>query len=191
MASHRYLVKIDAILSNERFGWYEAARPTSQQHQSLRHLNPLFKLKEAVFYFILVPSSQCFIDPSPEHCKPSLKGVPYPNMRQFARSMLVFQSGADTADLIDGMNLDEAWAEKHVDFDDLQVQGRAFTAALNAELRLHGLDELSTGVDYRRVWNRIVGTKERHIDASKKGRYKTRWRSIKNDTDPRTNDQDQ
>lgn len=107
-------------------------------------------------------------------------------MPQFARSLLVLQNGADLADFIDGMNLDEAWGEENIDFDDLQEQGLDFSAECNVLfLEDGGLPGLKLDEDYRRRWREIIGGKEGRIEPIKQGRYKTRWRRIKNDIDPR------
>ena len=110
-------------------------------------------------------------------------------MPYFARALLVMQFRPDLADFIDGMDLDEVWGEDNIDFDDLQVKGLEFSTALNAELQARCLvGQLNTDIDYRSEWNRIVRNKDKRIEPLKKGRYKTRWRRIRNDTDPRERD---
>ena len=165
---------------------YEYTTPPPPVPSSLRHSHPTFKLKEAGFFFILTPSSTCFIEPRSENFELSRKGVPYPRMPHFARSLLVLQNGADIADFIDGMNLDEAWAEKNIDFDDLQEKGLEFSKECNRVfLEVDGQPGLRLDEDYRRRWNDIVSGKNRRIEPMKQGRYKTRWRRIKSDIDPR------
>lgn len=141
-----------------------------------------------MFFFILTPSSQWFIDPRPEYCEMSKTGIPYPRMPQFARSLLLLQNGSDLADFVDGMDLDERWGEENINFDDLQLRGVEFTKAQNAELEAMDLGQFNINVDYRRKWNQVVDNKERRIEPIKKGRYKTTWRRIKNDIDPRQRD---
>lgn len=152
---------------------------------SLLHARPTFAMAGVCFYFILVPTSDCFVDPRPDQCERSHhQGIPYPQMAQFARSVLVQQNQRCIMnDFIDGMDLDKAWAEAHVDFADLQVRGRAFTEEFNAALAAQGLRTLKLDVDYRSLWNRAVDDKEKRIEPMKKGHYKSRWRQIKNDTD--------
>lgn len=164
---------------------YEPAEPPHPVWDTLRHLYPIFKVKSVGFFFILTPSSQYFIDPRPENCEVSMKGILYPKMSCFARALLVSQNRADVADFIDGMDLDEAWGEENIDFGDLQVKGLEFSAALNVELRARNMIPLNMNIDYRSEWNRIVGNKNKRIEPMKQGRYKTRWRRIKNDIDPR------
>lgn len=125
---------------------------------------------------MLRPSSQCYINPQPQHCELSLNGAPYPQMPQFAQSLLVLQKHRDLCDFIDGMNLDESWGEENIDFDDLQVKGSEFTRALNQDLAARGLGSYTVDVDYRRLWNHLASEKEkdRRIEPMKKGRYKTR-----------------
>ncbi|KAH7312579.1 hypothetical protein B0I35DRAFT_437327 [Stachybotrys elegans] len=164
---------------------YEPAKPCCPNVMSLRHVNPTFVRVGTGFFFVLRPSSQCFVDPRPEFCELSMNGIPYPQMAPFGRSLLVMQCWADLADFIDGMDLDEKWGDENIDFADLQVKGREFTDLYNAELRKFNLNQYSV-VDYRQRWIEIVETKARRIEPMKQGRYKTRWRRIKNDRDPRT-----
>lgn len=152
---------------------------------SLRHLNPTFQLKDAIYFFSFTPSSRCFIDPNTENCELSKSGVPYPKMRQFARAILATQNGGNLEDFVDGMDLDEKWGEENIDFDDLQVKGIEFANRLNPELQAANLSQLNVRTDFRKRWNAIVSRKERRIEPIKKGRYKTQWRRIKNDMDPR------
>ncbi|KAH7140923.1 hypothetical protein EDB81DRAFT_799183 [Dactylonectria macrodidyma] len=167
---------------------YEPVKPPPPVAKSLRHLNPTFQLRGVGYFFILTPSSRCFIDPEAENCDLSKKGIPYPKMPQFARSLLVLQNGSNIADFIDGMDLDEKWGKENIDFDDLQVKGIEFSNTQNVELRAANLGELNVRIDYRQLWIAIVSEKEGRIEPMKKGRYKTRWRRIKKDMDPRERD---
>jgi hypothetical protein len=167
---------------------YEPVKLLPPVVKSLRHLNPTFQLKGVGYFFFLTPSSRCFINLEMENCDISKKGILYPKMPQFARSLLVLQNGSNIADFIDGMDLDEEWAEENIDFDDLQVKGVEFSKMQNAELQAARLGELNVRINYRELWNAIVSEKEGRIESMKKGRYKTRWRRIKNDTDPRERD---
>lgn len=167
---------------------YEPVKLPPPVIKSLRHLNPTFQLKDVGYFFLLAPSSRCFINPETENCDISKKGIPYPKMPQFARSLLVLQNGSNIADFIDGMDLDEKWAEENIDFDDLQVKEVEFSKMQNAELQAARLGELNVRINYRELWNAIVSEKKGRIDPMKKGRYKTRWRRIKNDMDPRERD---
>lgn len=83
------------------------------------------------------------------------------------------------------MNLDENWGEDNVDFDDLQAKGMEFTKVINEELLAQDLGEINSKNNYRKLWNDIVRKKEGRTSPIKKGRYKTRWRRVKNDIDPR------
>ena len=109
-------------------------------------------------------------------------------MQQFVRSLLLLQDDSDLADFVDGMNLDEEWGEKNIDFDDLQAQGIEFNRVQNAELMANGLSQYNVNVDYRSRWNEVVRSKDGRISPMKRGRYKSRWRRIKNDVDPRQRD---
>lgn len=167
---------------------FEQAPPAPLLLQSLRHTRPTFILKGVYFVFILVPASDYFIDPSPDCCELSIKGIPYPKIHLFARSLLVLQNESDLCDFIDGMDLDRDWGESNLDFDNLQHKGLEFTRKQNAVFENMGLGSLRLDVNYRSMWNVEVDEKEKRIEPIKKGRYKTRWRRIKNDRDPRLRD---
>lgn len=138
------------------------------------------------FVFILVPASDHFVDPN---CfELSRQGIPYPKLHHFARSLLVLQDGANLCDFIDGMDLDEEWAESNLDFDNLQVEGLEYSRKRNAIFEEKDLGGLLLNHDYRSFWNQQVGEKEKRIEPMRKGRYKTQWRRIKNDIDPRLRD---
>lgn len=145
-------------------------------------------LKGVSFFFILVTTSDHFINPHPDSCELSRHGIPYPKLHYFARSLLVLQNGSDLCDFIDGMDLDEEWGEANLDYENLQIQGLKFTKALNAVLDEKDLGCLQLNHNYRSVWNQLVNDKEKRIEPMKKGRYKTQWRRIKNDMDPRLRD---
>lgn len=167
---------------------YEPAKPCPPGYKSVRYLNPFFHLKGVSFYFLITPSSRCFFDPKPENCEMS-KGVPYPTMPHFARSILALQNGADLADFVDGMNLDSEWARENIDFEDLQVKGLEFAKSMNAELVADGRTaSFYTDINFQQLWDSTASSKESRIEPMKKGRYKTRWRRIKKDTDPRLRD---
>ena len=167
---------------------FEQAPRAPPLFESLRHTRPTFILKGVNFVFILVPASDHFIDPSPDCCELSREGIPYPKIHRFARSLLVLQHKSNLCDFVDGMDLDKEWGESNLDFDDLQLKGLEFTKEQNAVLEKKGLGYIKLGVDYRSMWNRAVDEKEKRIEPMKKGRYKTRWRRIKNDMDPRLRD---
>lgn len=164
---------------------YEPAKPCPPGYRSVRYLNPFFHLKGVSFYFLLTPSSRYFFDPRPENCETS-KGVPYPTMPHFAQSLLALQYGPDLADFVDGMNLDKEWGRENIDFADLQVKGMEFARLMNAELVADGRTaSFYTDINFQKQWDNVTTTKESRIEPMKQGRYKTRWRRIKNDTDPR------
>ncbi|KAJ3465070.1 hypothetical protein MRS44_005728 [Fusarium solani] len=148
---------------------YEPVKLLPPVVKSLRHLNPTFQLKGVGYFFFLTPSSRCFINLEMENCDISKKGILYPKMPQFARSLLVLQNGSNIADFIDGMDLDEEWAEENIDFDDLQVKGVEFSKMQNAELQAARLGELNVRINYRELWNAIVSEKEGRIESMKKG----------------------
>ncbi|KAK4126406.1 hypothetical protein N657DRAFT_307068, partial [Parathielavia appendiculata] len=103
---------------------------------SLRHPFPCFRRKSYNFWFILTPSSNCFVDPSLEaHVERSKNGVPYASLTQFARSLLIQQCRSDIADFIDGMVLDIEWGARHIDFKAVQRASDGFIKLRNQRLQ--------------------------------------------------------
>ncbi|KAK4152574.1 hypothetical protein C8A00DRAFT_16113 [Chaetomidium leptoderma] len=170
---------------------YTAAPPPPPVPKSLRHTFPCFRLEGIMFYFILVPSSDSFVDPTlPNTVERSRNGVPYASLAQFARSLLVQQLWADVADLIDGMNLDTDWGFHDINLETLQQESRMFAELRNGHLKSHGCEGALYPQDMERIWRQLASNeaKEQRIEPLKKGRYFTRWRSIKFPEDPRTKD---
>ncbi|VUC31823.1 unnamed protein product [Clonostachys rosea] len=150
---------------------YQRAKPPPKVCHSLRHMYPCFQLKGVMFYFLLVPSTQYFFTPCPatiEHPKGSL---PYPKMPELAQSLLVLQDRNNLAAFIDALDLDEAWGDKHIDFNRLNVEGRKFAAQHNETFLAQNLYGLSTDTDFWAVWVKLVRTKEARIW----GRYGVHW----------------
>lgn len=173
---------------------YEPCAPPLPVPKSLRHVSPTFKSKEADFHLLLTPSRWQFLDPfRPETIERDSRSglLPYPRLPHLARALLVLQNGADVTDLVDGMDLDAQWGEAHLDFDDLQARALPFLEALNEDIKTGahahgrtGLPLLSTNnLDFRKRWNDIAEKKPMRIE---QGQYKTRWRRIQDDSDPRT-----
>ncbi|KAK3940928.1 hypothetical protein QBC46DRAFT_353751 [Diplogelasinospora grovesii] len=171
---------------------YEQARPPPPIPDSLRHSFPCLKISGVDFYVILVPSSDCLVDPSdPTHVERSGSGVPYASLIQFAKCLLVQRLWADIQDFIDGMNLDVDWGLQNLDFPALQQQSAEF-----AELRNKRLEEntgtrghLGTKIDMEQIWRKQASpeAKGKRIEPMKQGRYITRWRRVRDrDSDPRT-----
>jgi hypothetical protein len=159
---------------------------------SLRHTFPCIRLQGYNFWFILVPSSDCFIDPSnPHHVERSRNGVPYASITQFARSLLLQNMVADIADFVDGMDLDVEWGEKNIGFTALQEASGEFIECRNHRAQASGEDYgYLSPQDLKKLWDERA-TKEAkamRIEPLKQGRYFTRWRRIKSPEDPRTKD---
>ncbi|KAK4245074.1 hypothetical protein C7999DRAFT_16707 [Corynascus novoguineensis] len=171
---------------------YEAATPPPPVPWSRRHMFPCLRLKGFNFWFILVPSSDCLVDPSvPDHVERSRSGVPYASLVQFARSLLVQQLRHDVADLVDGMNLDVDWGMQHVDFDALQKESAKFIDLRNRRVKEAGDGHgFCSPKNMERLWRDLANeeAKERRIEPMKKSRYLTRWQRIKDPRDPREKD---
>lgn len=171
---------------------YEVAKPPPPVPWSLRHTFPCFQLRGYNFWFILTPSSDCFVDPSnPDHVEKSRNGVPYASIVQFARSLLLQNMTADIADFVDGMDLTIEWGEQNIGFDTLQEESARFIEIRNQRVKTHSDDSgwLSPQA-LRPLWEETASkeAKEKRIEPMKQGRYFTRWRRIKSPEDPRTKD---
>ncbi|KAK3293763.1 uncharacterized protein B0H64DRAFT_346516 [Chaetomium fimeti] len=171
---------------------YEVAQGPYPVPWSRRHAFPCFRLKGYNFWFILVPSSDCFVDPSiASHVEKSRNGVPYAALVQFSRSLLLQQMVADIADFIDGMDLTVDWGAENIGFATLQEQGAAFIERRNEQAMADsGRYGFLSPQPLEELWDEMASkeAKERRIEPMKQGRYFTRWRRIKSPEDPRTKD---
>ncbi|KAK0744601.1 hypothetical protein B0T21DRAFT_281441 [Apiosordaria backusii] len=161
--------------------------------KTLMHTYPRFTLKGVNFFFILLPAFECLLSPSPDQCERSTSGIPYPKLELFAQSLLDLQQYADLEDLVDGMDLDEAWGETHLQLDKpppvehIREKNDMIARSLPEDMReavsLALLSERPR--PSRDVWQRIVSTKHRRInDELPRHRYLTRFRKV-GSKDPR------
>lgn len=180
------------LLSADDSAKYEVAKPPPPIPSSRRHTFPCFRLKGYNFWFILVPSSDCFVDPSvADHVERSRNGVPYASLVQFARSLLLQQLIADIADLIDGMDLDIDWGVQNISFETLQEESVKFNELRNQRVTADGDGYgMRSPQVMEQLWSKRASkeAKEKRIEPMKQGRYFTRWRRIKSPEDPRTKD---
>lgn len=171
---------------------YEPAEPTLPCISSVRHQFPTYKQRGVHFFFILNPSSACFIDPRPEFCERSQMGIPYPQDVFYTRSLIALQCGADLADMVDAQDLTLEWGQKHLNFPELTKEAAEFAKGINERLRKDedfagGLDE-NDSRPYEKTWIRVVEGKNGRIEPMKQGRYITRWRAKAFPGDPRKPD---
>ncbi|KAK4195488.1 hypothetical protein QBC40DRAFT_20068 [Triangularia verruculosa] len=172
---------------------YEVWHRIMPEPKTLMHMYPRFTLKGANFFFILLPAFECLLSPSPDQCERSASGIPYPKLELFARSLLDLQQYADLADLIDGMDLDEAWGEDHLQLDKPppvehilkknEMIARCLPEDIREAVTLSLLSERTRPP--RETWQRLVSTKHRRInDELPRHRYLTRFRKV-GSKDPR------
>lgn len=132
----------------------------------LMHTYPCFTLKGVNFFFIILPALECLLDPAPDRCERSHSGIPYPKLDLFAQNLLDLQQYADLADLVDGMNLDEAWGGAHLQLDKppplehIREKNDMIARALPEDMRkVFGLTLLSERPrPSRETWQRIGGS---------------------------------
>ncbi|EAQ84259.1 hypothetical protein CHGG_10663 [Chaetomium globosum CBS 148.51] len=180
------------LLSTAGGDKYEVAQGPHPVPWSRRHTFTCFRLKGYNFWFILVPSSDCFVDPSTaSHVEKSRNGVPYASLVQFSRSLLLQQMVADISDFIDGMDLTVDWGTQNIGFEALQKDSACFIERRNEHATVDsGRYGFLSSQSLEQLWNEMASkeAKERRIEPMKQGRYFTRWRRIKSPEDPRTKD---
>lgn len=137
-----------------------------------------------------MPASGSHVDCSLAKCERSHNGIPYPKLQHFAQSLLDTQNYADLEDLVDGMDLCEAWGESNLQLDYVPIEYINRKNELIHET-LPGLQgvlvSLSTGPDARRAWKRVVYGKRARLTPEywyAEKLYLTRFRLI-GSLDPR------
>ncbi|KAK3988040.1 hypothetical protein QBC44DRAFT_269911 [Cladorrhinum sp. PSN332] len=174
---------------------YEVWHRIMPEPKTLVHTYPRFTLKGVNFFFLIVPSFECLLSPSPDQCERSPSGIPYPKLELFAQSLLDLQQYADLTDLVDGMDLDQAWGETHLQLDKpppiehIRKKNTMIARSLPEDMgEFAELSLMSERVrPSRDIWQRIVSTKHRRInDELPRHRYITRFRKV-GSKDPREN----
>ena len=159
----------------------------------LIHTYPRFTLKGVNFFFMLLPEFDCLLSPTPDQCEHSASGIPYPQLASLAQSLLDLQQYSDLADLVDGMDLDEAWGEAHLQLDKpppveyIREKNDTIARSLPDSLAPAAVLALLSERPRlpRDVWLRTVTTKHRRInDELPRHRYLTRFRKV-GSRDPR------
>lgn len=84
---------------------------------TLNHTYHRFKWPETSFSIIIIPSQDAHIDCIPANFERSLRGLPYPKPDVFAQSLVDVAEVVDLTDLVDGMNLTEAWGTENLELD--------------------------------------------------------------------------
>jgi len=173
---------------------YELWHAMMPQPGSLVHTYPRFTLKGVNFFFVLMPAFEYLIDCSPDQCERSPGGIVYPKLEHFAQGLLDTQRYADLADLIDGMDLDEAWGEAHLQLD--KPMPVEYIKEKNGLIAHHCPESMKSGLPFallsespraRDVWLRQVRTKDRRINEELgRHRFLTRFRKV-GSADPREN----
>lgn len=130
---------------------------------------PRFKMKGVSFWFLLVPSEDCYLDCKPSNFERSKMGLPCPKLELFAQSLLERGDRVALTDLVDGMNLTEEWGGLHLDLDgtnDIEWARRK-NEKIRASVPLTEdscLLELSvTPFSKKETWEQIVRGKTRRI----------------------------
>jgi hypothetical protein len=65
----------------------------------------------------ITPSWDCHMDCKPENFEISRVGLPFPRLDVFAQSLIDMNNQVDLNDLVDGMELTEAWGKQHLHLD--------------------------------------------------------------------------
>ncbi len=160
---------------------------------SLVHTYPRFTLKGVNYFFMLVPAFECRLSPTPDQREHSASGIPYPKLPLLAQSLLDLQRYADLDDLVDGMDLDEAWGEANLQLDGPppveyireknDMISRSLPESMGDAVIFALLSERPRAA--RDVWLRTVSTKHKRIgDELPRHRHMTRFRKV-GSKDPR------
>ena len=179
----------------------EARLPASLYHTFPRYL---LNHRRPLFDFYLVPSADWRFDCTRANFEYSAQAhLPYPKLHLFAQSLMERRSFNDLQDLVDGMDLAEAWGDENLRFDDLGEEYARWVAdkndkiraALPQEVREHpmavmfgtSMYEVPEGVPkFRGLFVNSVRTKEGRIGIeAPPGQYSTQYRE-KGSPDPRT-----
>ncbi len=179
---------------------------------SLYHTFPRYHLSNdlgfILFDFYLVPSADWCFDCTPANFEYSAQHhLPYPKLPLFAQSLMERQSLNDFQDLVDGMDLTEAWGEENLRFSDHGEEYAQWVTDKNNKIRAAlprdvkedpltlrfgpGIYLLPTRVpNFRERFLEAVRTKEGRIEGrigikAPPGLYATQYR-LKGSPDPRT-----
>ncbi|KAB8209896.1 hypothetical protein BDV34DRAFT_210038 [Aspergillus parasiticus] len=138
--------------------WFGAGRvrwdseicvPTEKMNQAVQLLN----LRSIALRFQIHPSDDSYSNIYDVDRSPS--GLPYPKLESFAQSLLDTQRRSDLSDLVDGMNLNVAYAKQ-------QNEKMAASAAPGEDpLDYHGVPTHPTPL--REIWQEIVRGEQKRI----------------------------
>ena len=159
---------------------FAPARPSPMiDTHRLLHIFPRFKHIGTIDFWLILPASYAHVSCEPSAIEKSLGGLPYPNLKNYAESLLDSQNGVDLEDLIDGMDLSEQWGEENIDLDrDIPIDWARQRNMKQMEVNGRIVSELSEEPRARRFdWGRLVRNKlprlgYKHISAT----HATRWR---------------
>ncbi|KAE8330033.1 hypothetical protein BDV39DRAFT_213505 [Aspergillus sergii] len=132
---------------------YHPWEPELFQYGNLAHTFPRFRLRGIALRFQIHPSDDAYFNIYDVDRSPS--GLPYPKLESFAQSLLDTQRRSDLSDLVDGMNLNVAYARQ-------QNEKMAALAAPGEDPSdYHGVPTHPTPV--QEVWQGIVRGKQKRI----------------------------
>ncbi|KAK3389976.1 hypothetical protein B0H63DRAFT_446134 [Podospora didyma] len=153
------------------------AGPEPTRQKPLTHTYPSYVHCELKKLFRLMPCSEFnFKSDLAERIVRDKHGVPFPALDTFARSLVDNQQFADLEDLIDGMDLDDAWAEVFLDLDRVdaayfQARNKAIELAFAGtehDAALFKLFEAPLLLPKRQLlkqrWHSIVWDKQKRLD---------------------------
>ncbi|KAI0004404.1 hypothetical protein F4779DRAFT_74419 [Xylariaceae sp. FL0662B] len=184
--------KVLAMLNSEPLNnVYEPWIKILPQVRSLLHTYPRYTLKGVDFSFFIIPAFEYCMQWGPSDLERSKLNIPFPKLELFAQSLLDTQRRLDLANLIDGMDLSEDWAEEHLNLDKPELleyakEKNSRLIAARGELPTVAVPTLrETPRDLRQEWQNIVRGKRRRINIELPPHlYLTRFRMV-GSQDPR------
>ncbi|KAF2152130.1 hypothetical protein K461DRAFT_294969 [Myriangium duriaei CBS 260.36] len=94
---------------------YKTGMQVLPQVKTLIHTYPRFKQIGVDFNFYIVPSFEYFMDDFNEDMfEYSNNGVPYPELKHYAQSLMSTQRWPELVHLIDGMDLSQEWGDQNL-----------------------------------------------------------------------------
>ena len=95
-----------------------AFRPSAvREARGTQFFYPRFKVVDFALFFVIVPSKDCHISCKSSSFELGRTDLPFPKLDVYIQSLLETGNEVDLEDLIDGMNLTEAWGEDNLDLD--------------------------------------------------------------------------
>ncbi|EGX88279.1 hypothetical protein CCM_08322 [Cordyceps militaris CM01] len=127
--------------------------------------------------FVIVPDCDVHLDCRAVEITHSLRGLPYPSLKDFAQSCIDRRSHVELCDFVDGTNLSEEWGEENLDLNGMHDV--RWVRNMQAKKDVCPRWWPTRPKQKREIWQSYVRTKEQRLDCSRPpSRYVTQYRHI-------------